>query len=258
MNSCIYEGMVKHRRLAPAAHTFRYSLFMMFLDLDELDTVFKGRWFWSARAFSLAWFRRADHHGDPGMSLAAAIRDLVEDRTGSRPPGAIRLLTHLRYFGYCFNPVSFYFCYDLAGEKVETVVAEINNTPWGERYCYVLGAAENTGSGRIRRHRLEKRFHISPFMEMNLSYDWRFIAPEDTFWVHMENLKNGQKFFDASMVLRRREVTGRSLAAVLARHPFMTGKVIAAIYYNALRLWMKKCPFYGHSSGGTLARPSSS
>ena len=159
--SCLYVGSVRHRRHTPRAHAFRYPLFLAYLDLAELDTVFRGRWLWSARRFALAWFRRRDHLGSPAMPLDQAVRDLVERHSGRRPQGPIRLLTHLRYFGYCFNPVSFYYCFDAQGEQVETVVAEVNNTPWGERHCYVLD-----GEPRLR-YRTSKAMHVSPFMPMD-------------------------------------------------------------------------------------------
>ena len=145
--SCAYRGQVRHRRLSPVPHDFRYSIFMMYLDLDEVDRVFDRRWLWSARRPALAWFRRADHFGDSRRPLRDCVADLVAQEAGRRPEGPIRLLTHLRYFGHCFNPVSFYFCYDPAGERIEAVVAEVHNTPWGERHCYVLDPEADCNAG---------------------------------------------------------------------------------------------------------------
>ncbi len=246
MNSCIYEGRVRHRRFAPVDHTFEYSLFMMYLDLDELPHLFERRWLWSGRGFAPAWFRRRDHFGNPEVPLSDAVRDLVEVKTGRRPVGPIRLLTHLRYFGYCFNPVSFYYCYDRTGRNVETIVAEVNNTPWGERHCYVFGEELNVAEGRKKRYQFNKAFHVSPFMEMHLDYDWRFVEPDHRLAVHMDTRKHGTHLFDATLVLSRQEITTSSLARVLAVYPLITIKVIGAIYMQALRLWLKKCPFYVH------------
>ena len=144
MRSCIYRGHVRHRRFTPVEHAFRYPLFMMYLDLDELPHVLDVHPLWSARRPAPAWFRRRDYHGDAAVPLDEAVRATVAEQTGSRPRGPIRLLTHLRYFGYCFNPVSFYYCFDEEDRRVETIVAEVNNTPWGERHCYVLPMSEET------------------------------------------------------------------------------------------------------------------
>lgn len=246
MQSCIYRGSVRHRRFHPTLHAFSYSLFMMYLDLEELPTLFTGRWLWSSERFALAQFRRADHLGDPHLPLDRAVRDLVEQRLGQRPQGPIRLLTHLRYFGYCFNPVSFYFCYDPSGRRVETIVAEVTNTPWNEQYSYVLGEAFNKAPGNKKHYRFGKTFHVSPFIDMDTDYDWRFCEPGRQLTIHMENRNAGGKFFDTTMTLTRKEISGAALAIALARYPFMTGKVIAAIYYQAFRLWLKKVPFYPH------------
>lgn len=252
MHSCLYYGWVRHRRFSPLAHAFSYSLFLTYLDLAELSALFKGRWLWSSESFALAQFRRIDHLGDPRISLDQAVRDLVEQRLGQRPQGPIRLLTHLRYFGYCFNPVSFYYCYDAADQQVETIVAEVNNTPWGEQYCYVLGAPLNEGTAEKKHYRFNKAFHVSPFMDMEVEYDWRFGAPGRQLLIHMENLKEGRKFFDATMTLRRREISTATLTHALVRYPFVTGKVISAIYWQAFRLWLKKAPVYEHPQAHTV------
>ncbi|MDH3585032.1 MAG: DUF1365 domain-containing protein [Phycisphaerae bacterium] len=246
MNSCIYEGWVRHRRHAPVENGFHYRLYMMYLDLGELDQVFQGRWLWSTRRANLAWFRRADHLGDPCVNLETAVRDLVADRTDIRPRGPIRLLTHLRYFGHCMNPVSFYYCWDEADRHLETVVAEVHNTPWGEQHCYVLDQRSNEGTDRKLRFRFPKTFHVSPFMGMDQEYDWRFLAPGPHLATHMDSYENGERLLDSTMALRRRPLTGPNLARVLARHPLITAQVVARIYWQAARLWWKKCPFHPH------------
>jgi DUF1365 family protein len=219
---------------------------MVYLDLAELPRVFASRWLWSARGPNLAWFRRADHYGDPDRPLDQEIRDLVAARAGRRPLGPIRLLTHLRYFGFGFNPVSFYYCFEPDGETLEAIVAEVNNTPWGEQHCYVLPAAENLGDGDRQAFEQTKEFHVSPFMGLDMEYRWRLTRPGRRLQVHIENHQHGGKLFDASLGLEQQPLSAAQMAAVLLRFPLITGKVVLAIYYQALRLWLKKIPIVDH------------
>jgi uncharacterized protein len=248
MESFLYEGVLRHRRFTAPRRDFEYALFMAYLDLGELDNVFAGRLLWSASAPNLAWFRRADHYGDPHVPLDLAIRDLVLEQTGVLPEGPIRLLTHLRYFGHCFNPVSFYYGFGKDGRTLETIIAEVNNTPWGERHMYVLPAASNLAHGDDKRYELRKAFHVSPFLGMDTDYRWRFGCPGERLWVHMENRREGDRVFDATLSLARRPITGLELARTLVLHPAMTVKVVLAIYSQALRLWLGGATFHPHPS----------
>jgi len=243
--SALYFGTVRHRRYAPTSHEFTHRLYMAWLDLSELGTVFQGRWFWSARRRSISWLRRGDYLGEPSVPLDEAVRKHVEAETGRRPAGPIRLLTHLRTFGYCFNPVSFYYCYDVHG-RLETIAAQITNTPWRERHTYVLPVQDAQQAHSSRRFRFAKSFHVSPFMPMQIDYDWRFSLPSSRLAVHMVNKRAGETLFDATLHLRRREIDGINLARALLGYPFMTAQVTGAIYWQALRLWLKGTPFHGH------------
>jgi uncharacterized protein len=247
--SAIYEGTVLHRRHSPHAHAFRYRMAMLLVDLSEADRVFAGRWFWSAERRNLAEFRRSDYLGDVQQSLEEAVRNRVADETGRMPAGPIRLLTHLRYFGHSFNPVSFYYCYEADGTTLDVVVAEITNTPWKQRHAYVLPVAAAERRGPTLCWRFGKLFHVSPFMAMDHDYAWRLLPPGESLSIHMDVLHrgaDGERAFDATLALRRRPINTANLARILLRYPFMTTRIVAAIHWQALRLWLRGNPVHDH------------
>ena len=246
MHSSIFSGQVSHSRTAPLAHSFRYRLFMVYLDLGELDRVFERRWFWSTSRPALARFKRENYFGDPHRPLDVSVRDLVEDKTGVRPDGPIRLLTHLSYFGYSFNPISLYYCFDQDDTRVETIVAEVSNTPWGQRHCYVLADYMNIGDKKTKKFTTKKELHVSPFMNMNVIYDWLLTDPTDELVVRIDNQVDEQRVFNATLVLQRQDMSGVNLARALVSFPFMTLKVIWGIHWQALQLWLKGCPVHTH------------
>jgi DUF1365 family protein len=246
--SAVYEGVVRHRRLAPHPHAFDYRMAQLYLDLDEVERVFRQRWLWSNEHGNVAQFRRSDYLGPLELPLAEAVRRRVEQATGHRPLGPIRLLTHLRYFGLVFNPVSFYYCYAEDGVSLACIVAEITNTPWKERHAYVLPLARAQARGRALQWSFDKAFHVSPFLPLDRRYAWSFTPPGEDLRVHMGVFDGDRREFDATLALERRPLDGPNLARVLWRYPLMTAQVIAGIHWQALRLWLKRTPVHDHPS----------
>lgn len=245
MESCLYEGVVHHERLRPVNHRFRYRLFLSFLDLEEVPTLLRAGLL-SERRFAAACFRRADHFGDPRRPLAACVRDLVQQQTGTAPAGPIRLLTQLRTLGYYFSPLNLFFCLAGDGRTVEAIVAEVQNTPWLQRQCYVLWRGNQHGTGDELRYRHPKTFHVSPFMGMDVEYRWRTRPPGERLTVGIENAAGEEPLFRASLDLRRVPLSRDSQFAMLCRYPLMTARITAAIYLQAFHLWRMKCPYYPH------------
>jgi DUF1365 family protein len=231
---CIYEGTIRHRRFAVRAHAFRHRLALLYVDVERVDEVLGGRLV--AASPGLVRFRRTDYLGDPRRPLADEVRRVVQERTGWQPDGPIRLLALPRAMGYCFNPVSLYFCFD-ARERLGGVLAEVTNTPWGERAAYVL---RGDADGRALRGEARKQLHVSPFMGMGQNYGWRVAEPGPTLSVHIANREQGEVVFDATLSLRRAPLTG----AGLWRFPLATIRVLTLIYGHALVLRLKGIPVH--------------
>jgi DUF1365 family protein len=251
MYSRIYTGWVAHQRYSPKKHGFRYRAFMMYLDLDEINLIFINNKLWSYLKPNIEYFKRTDYFGDPNKNLKSEISDLVLNATGKPALGAVRLLTNMRYFGHCFNPVSFYYCFEADGVTLQAIVTHITNTPWGEDYAYVHDfksnkLVKNTKYDVITAFKLDKKFHVSPFMPMEIDYDWAFKLHEAQLFVHMKNFQHGQEIFNATLSLQAQKVTPGALNLLLIQYPFMTMKVVLGIYWNALLLWIKRVPFYSH------------
>ncbi len=253
LNSAIYTGWMDHQRYSPKRHIFRYQVFMMYLDLDELPTLFNNMRFWSYNKRNIANFNRADYYGNADKPLKDEISALVKTATGNAPRGAIRLLTNMRYFGHCFNPVSFYYCFDIDNTSLQAIVSHITNTPWGEDYAYVHDLsnanhqAKTTKNGFLHVFKLDKNFHVSPFMPMDIHYNWAFKLEQNLLHIHMKNYHEQVEIFNATLALEKTVLSEKSLNWLLLKYPFMTLKVVAAIYWNALQLYLKRIPFYAHN-----------
>ena len=243
MKSCLYRGRIRHRRSSPH-HEFEYSTSWVFLDLDEVDGLIDSSRLLSGKRFSLASYLRSDHFGDPSLSMREAVWDLVERETGQRSDGPVRLLTQLRHFGFFFSPINVFYCYD-RNEALTAMVTEVSNTPWNERHCYVLWEGNRT-VGSAHRYVHPKAFHVSPFMGMDSEYQWRIRPPNESLDLAIGCCRQGERIFHADMRLHAAPLTDGQLLRCLMRRPVAALQILGAIYYQALRLWMKKCQFFPH------------
>jgi DUF1365 family protein len=250
MNSALYTGSIRHRRFLPKQHEFQYSIVMFCLDLAEVDRLFKIPGIFGKGRFGLLSFYRADYlkSGKSGVTLDGAVRERVREKFGVLPTGPIRILTQIRYLGFCFNPVSFYYCFDSTGTKVEFIVSEITNTPWNERFSYVLRCDEN---GSVDETRFPKEFHVSPFMPMELEYRWKLSAPKNELSVQMDNYQSdGKRMFVADLLLKRKPLNVWTVTSTMLLFPLLTLKTVFAIYFQALLLFVKRMPFFSHPLSG--------
>jgi uncharacterized protein len=272
-DSALYAGTLRHRRLHPRKHEFVYPIFLAFLDIDRLPELMKISPLAGYNRPNLISYQEKDHFGDPSLPLRARVQwDAIQKtevadwpKDASAPRGKIFLLTHLRSFGYNFNPVSFYYCYD-AADRMQSILAEVNNT-FGETHNYWLtsavehgpGSSSGSSSGPLRgpatrRYRFNKAFHVSPFFEGNQIYDWTFTVPDDKLTVQCANFENDELVFDSTLSLERREWNRHELHRAIRQFPFMTARVIAGIHWQALRLFFKAVPVVSHPGPGLYTR----
>ena len=241
--SALYAGTVRHRRFGRPAREFTHPVHLALLDLEELPTLLGGRLVRPRPG--IVRVRRRDLLGGPDpatpLDVAEAVRELVWQRTGVPiEEGPVRVLTHPRTLGTCFNPVSFYYAFDGA-EQLQAVVADVTNTPWGDRHAYVLRHADPGRPTAVLRGAHAKALHVSPFQPMERAHHWAATAPGPTLSVHIENRATPEHDpdFDATLRLHRRPLTARSLRAMVARHPAGTARVLTLIYGHAVALKLR-------------------
>jgi hypothetical protein len=239
--SALYHGTIRHRRTAPATE-FVHRLSLAYVDLDELPGLLGGRLL--RRGPGPLRFRRRDYLAPHSLPLATAVRDRVQQLTGARPGGPIRMLTQLRSLGVCFNPVSFYYCLDGRGERLQAVLAEVTNTPWGERQSYAL--SDSIPGSRVLTGTFDKQLHVSPFMSMDHVYLARASVPGETLSVHIANHRHGIEVFDATLNLRRAQLSRAEVARITARQPLASARVLALIYGHAIGLKLAGARYHPH------------
>lgn len=248
VESSIYVGKLRHRRFSPVSHEFTYPLFMVFLDIDQLPELMRVSFFAGYNRWNWASYHERDHFGDPSKSLRERMQKEATQQGVKIPDGSIFLLTHLRYLGYNFNPVSFYYCYD-SKEKLKLILAEVNNT-FGETENYWLDSADNELEGENLKYRFPKSFHVSPFMKRSQQYEWTFTPPSERLISQCTTHENGNAVFDSTLKLQRRDWSRMELNRTLAQYPWVTLKVIVGIYWEALRLLCKGVPIIPHPGDG--------
>lgn len=234
MHSAIYHGTIVHRRRAEREHVFVHRIAMVYLDLAEVEQLLGGR---LVRPGGIVRFWRPDYLGDPTVSLADAVRALLTARLGVAPQGPIRLLTQLRSFGQCFNPVSVYYCFSAGSEQLAAIVLEVTNTPWGRRHAYVLPCDPQPGAPMAGR--FDKALRVSPFMAMDQRYHWRATRPGETLTLRVTSHQAGENMLEAVLALSRRPMSRGEMRAMTARYPAATIRILALIYGHALVLRLK-------------------
>jgi uncharacterized protein len=246
VHSAIYEGRVTHSRLAPRKHRFSYRVALCYLDLEELPEVLAQHPLWSDRPGRPVRFRRADYPGDPATPLSVVARATAAERLGEDPGGPVRLLAHLRTWGWCFNPISLLYCFAPDGSTLRAVVGAVVNTPWHDRHSYVVVPDAQGCCDAM----LQKRLHVSPFMPMDQHYRFQSGPPGPRLSVRMANYEGQRLVHQASLVLERHRMGRAAMTGLLVRYPLMTLRVSAAIYLEAGLLACKGVPVHPHPATG--------
>jgi hypothetical protein len=248
MRSHLLAGKVSHRRSRPFVYELEHDVWYFALDLDEIDEVASKLRLVSRNRSNVLTFRDDDHLDRSAGPLAASVRRHLASHGVDPSDWRITLITNLRILGHVFNPASFYLCRDAAGE-LRVVIVEVNNTH-GERRLYTLWPERR---GDEHRASMEKDFYVSPFIDMDAGYTVRTWDRPNQLRIAINETEHGSPVLTASLVLRRLPATNRVVGRLLLRYPFVTLKTIGAIYWHALRLWLKGAAFHRHASARAQA-----
>ena len=240
MHSAIYKGSVYHSRVVPKKHAFTYKIFLLWLNLDEIDLLEAEVKGFSTKSWAPLRFKRSDYLGDVDKPLKQSVIEKMSELAHRPLTGTIYLLGQTRTFGLYFSPVNFYYLQQENG-TFSHLLAEVSNTPWNGRHCYLVDMA--------KQEDCQKAFHVSPFNPMDMQYKWKISQPEQSLKLTLACHKE-VKHFAASLNLSRVELNSKSLFNVLLSIPSMTLKTIIGIYWQALKLFIKGVPFYTHSVQG--------
>jgi DUF1365 family protein len=238
--AALYLGRVMHARMRPVHHRFAYRVMSLLIDLDRLDEADRQSRLFGVNRASVFSFHECDHGKRDGASLSSHVRGLAEQRDIDLSGGRILLLCYPRLFGYVFNPLSIYFCYGSNG-NLALLIYEVRNT-FGEIHSYILPVEDAAAGGAIRQCQA-KEFYVSPFMEMHTKYRFSIAPPDQQVTVRIVQTDQHGAIFTAAFSGQRRPLTSRSLLATLVTLPLLTFKVVAAIHWEAIRLWLKNVPY---------------
>lgn len=257
---------IRHRRYTPKPHAFEYQVGYVFANIDALAQVCEHSLFWSYNRFNFISLYDKDLLKSDEKTVRETLSEAILDQLGQSitKAHAIYVLTLPRYMGFAFNPVTFYWIYDVTNPTLRFIAAHITNTPWHERflYCFSCEQTHTTTSttsasssntpkqAAVYRFLLDKKFHVSPFMPMSLNYDWRFKLDQtrgsDHSVIHMQLKQHGKLIFDATMQFDLEPLTRRKQNLFALTYPLQSLKIVLAIYWQALRLYLKKIPFISH------------
>lgn len=243
MQNAIYSGFVIHNRLSPKSHIFKYKITMFFLDVDNVDSAFEKNPFVSVNKFNFISFNRNNYMpSEDSTSIRDEIIKQIRANGYVEEPDKIYILTHLGYFGYCYNPVSFFYCYS-KDEQLLYFLAEVNNTPWNERYVYFKKCDISELNIKFS---LDKKFHVSPFLPMDMTYKWDINTPKEIVYVSMKCYEDNILRLTASFKLSRNKLSAMNCFKALLKNPLATQLLHYRIYWQALKLLIKRTPFFDH------------